>query len=578
MKKLEISKDIHLPMDTVTQTLAVVARKRVGKTYTASVMAEELILNEQPIVVLDPTGAWWGLRSSANGKKEGFPVVIIGGAHADVPLEETAGDVIADLVVDHPGYYVIDFSQIESDAAVQRFATAFAKRFYFRKEQKRFPIHLFIDEADVFIPQNPFKDEKHMLHAFDVIVRRGGIRGIGVTMITQRPAVLNKNVLTQCETLIALQISGSQDVDAIEHWIRLHGTKEQKQEFLSTVSILQKGEAWVWSPSWLECFKRVQIRERVTFNSSATPKAGEVAIVPTKLAPVDIEKLGEKIKATIEHQKENEPGELKRKVADLQRKLTLEQQKKPEVQQKTVSTLTDADRALLKKVLKISDDCRKWLNLKVDEVAKIQCLLERIEGETLYGGIATRAPFVYKTPAVPAPRPAIPQRPEGVPVALVGVKQKILDALGEMHMLGVERPAREIIAFLSGYTNLASKGFVNAISELRVADLVSYPDADSIMLTGKGYGITNPPQVPRSSEEIQDRVFKLLGGKSEEILRVLIKTYPVPVLRTEVAAAVGYGNLASKGFVNTVSRLRTLGFVDYPSTTTMKAPDILFLK
>ena len=36
--------------------------------------------------------------------------------------------------------------------------------------------------------------------------RRAFLRGIGVTMITQRPAVLNKNALTQAETLIALQM------------------------------------------------------------------------------------------------------------------------------------------------------------------------------------------------------------------------------------------------------------------------------------------------------------------------------------------------------------------------------------
>lgn len=110
MKKLRVFTDYDLPLETATQTIAIVARKRVGKTYLASVLAEEFIKNGIPIVVLDPTGAWWGLRSSADGKREGFPVIIIGGAHADVPLEEHSGKVIADLVVDNPGFYIIDFS------------------------------------------------------------------------------------------------------------------------------------------------------------------------------------------------------------------------------------------------------------------------------------------------------------------------------------------------------------------------------------------------------------------------------------------------------------------------------------
>ena len=332
MKYLSISNDIKLPIDAATQTTAIVARKRVGKTYTASVQAEEFIKADIPIVVLDPTGAWWGLRSSADGKKDGYPVVIIGGSHADVPLEETAGKVVADLVVDKPGFYVIDFSQIETDAAIHRFATDFAKRFYFRKEEHRFPIVLFVDEADVFIPQNPFGEEKRMLHSFDVIVRRGGIRGIGVVLITQRPAVLHKNVLTQCETLITLQISGSQDIDALQHWTRVHGTKEQREEYYSTVSSLEIGEAWIWSPSWLRVFKRIRIRRRETFNSSATPKVGEKAIVPKRLAPVDLENLSKSIKETIQKAKENDPDALRKKVIELQSLVKKLESQKPKAE------------------------------------------------------------------------------------------------------------------------------------------------------------------------------------------------------------------------------------------------------
>ena len=38
------------------------------------------------------------------------------------------------------------------------------------------------------------------------IVRRGRKKGIGCTLITQRPAVLSKDVLTQCEVLCVLRL------------------------------------------------------------------------------------------------------------------------------------------------------------------------------------------------------------------------------------------------------------------------------------------------------------------------------------------------------------------------------------
>jgi hypothetical protein len=46
-----------LPIEFVTQTQAMLAKKRVGKSYTASVQAEELLKAKQQIVAIDPTGA-----------------------------------------------------------------------------------------------------------------------------------------------------------------------------------------------------------------------------------------------------------------------------------------------------------------------------------------------------------------------------------------------------------------------------------------------------------------------------------------------------------------------------------------
>jgi uncharacterized protein len=315
--KLSISKELSLPIESVTQTFAILAKRRVGKTYTASVMAEEFVKANLPFCVLDPTGAWWGLRSGKDGSaKGGLPIYVIGGQHG-IALEPTAGKVIAEQVATHPAYYVIDVSQFESNAAQDRFATDFGERLYRIKEKHREPMHLFIDEADAFVPQRPMPGQQRMLGAFEAIVRRGGIRGIGITLISQRPAVVNKNVLTQSECLIVLQTTSPQDQDAIDEWIKRNGTDEDRKTLMGSLASLQKGEAWIYSPAWLEVFQKVHIRERETFNSSATPKAGEKIIVP-KLAEVDMAKLSDQIKSTVEQTKLNDPSELKKKIRELE--------------------------------------------------------------------------------------------------------------------------------------------------------------------------------------------------------------------------------------------------------------------
>lgn len=274
MDHLELSDDLILPIEAVTQTFAILAKRRVGKTYTASVMAEEMVKAGLPWVAIDPTGAWWGLRSSADGMSPGLPVIIIGGAHGDLPLEPGSGKVIAELVVSNPAHYILDLSETKSNAEQDRFACEFAEVLYRLKGKSPQPLHIFVDEADAFIPQRPMPGQQRMLGAFETLIRRGGIRGIGMTIITQRPAVVNKNVLTQAEVLIVLQITSPQDREAIDAWVQGHGTKDQRDELVGSLASMGKGEAWFWSPAWLDVFKRVKIRERETFNSSATPEVG----------------------------------------------------------------------------------------------------------------------------------------------------------------------------------------------------------------------------------------------------------------------------------------------------------------
>jgi hypothetical protein len=121
-RSIQISPDVSFPLSFVTNTTAVLARRGAGKSYTASVIAEQVMEAEQPVIILDPLGAFWGLRSSADGKKPGYAVIVLGGRHGDVPLEPTAGKVIANLVVEKPGWYVVDLSLFESGAAQDRFA------------------------------------------------------------------------------------------------------------------------------------------------------------------------------------------------------------------------------------------------------------------------------------------------------------------------------------------------------------------------------------------------------------------------------------------------------------------------
>jgi hypothetical protein len=52
------------PLDATTQAIGIVAKRRVGKSYTARRFAEQLLNAGQQVVIVDPKGDWWGIRSS----------------------------------------------------------------------------------------------------------------------------------------------------------------------------------------------------------------------------------------------------------------------------------------------------------------------------------------------------------------------------------------------------------------------------------------------------------------------------------------------------------------------------------
>lgn len=75
----------------LTERLAIVGGTGSGKSYTARGLVERVLAAKGRVGVIDPTGVWYGLRMKPDGKSAGFPVVMFGGDHSDVPLNETAG-------------------------------------------------------------------------------------------------------------------------------------------------------------------------------------------------------------------------------------------------------------------------------------------------------------------------------------------------------------------------------------------------------------------------------------------------------------------------------------------------------
>lgn len=369
-----------LGLDIVTQSLAILAKRGSGKTYTAAVLAEGLLRCKQQVVVLDPTGAWWGLKSSATGKSAGFPVVVFGGDHADLPLEPDSGEIIARAIVEKRFSAIVDLSHLRKGERV-RFITAFAEALYRLNRQA---MMLIVDEADAVAPQKVMHDEARMLGAMEDIVRRGRIRGIGCTLITQRPQVLNKNVLTQCEVLICLRLGHPKDIAAIKEWVGVHADEGQARAIISSLPALPVGTAWFWAPALDGLCERIAVRKRETFDSSATPKPGEIRAAPTAFAPIDVAQLGAEITATAARAAAEDPKALQKRIRELEAEnANLQRSGTPAPEELKRAETAGYDRGVC--------DARRKFSLFKSEMLKIKASAERV---LVYVGSAAPVEFL----------------------------------------------------------------------------------------------------------------------------------------------------------------------------------------
>ncbi len=163
-----------LPVSALDERLAIVGTSGSGKTYATKGLVERLMQAGARVCVVDPLGVWWGLRLAADGITPArFPVVVFGGQHADVPLTVGMGTALGRLVGTQALACVVDVSDLGSAAARRTFTTAFTEALYDNNTE---PLHLVLDEADLWAPQRVQLDGYDLLGRVEEIVRRGRAR------------------------------------------------------------------------------------------------------------------------------------------------------------------------------------------------------------------------------------------------------------------------------------------------------------------------------------------------------------------------------------------------------------------
>lgn len=538
---INISESLSLPDDAVTQTFAFLARRGAGKSYGSMKLAEGMLEADAQIVALDPVGVWYSLRIAADGKGKGFDLPIFGGLHGDIPLEPGAGALIADLIVDRGISAVLDVSMFRKNERKQ-FATAFAEQLFHRKKASRSPLHVFIEEAQVFVPQRAMGDEARMLGAFEDLVKLGRNFGIGVTLISQRPQAVNKDALNQTEALFVLQTNGAQERKALEQWIIEQGVATKG--IVDELPSLPIGTAYLWSPSWLRKLEKVKIGKRKTYNASATPTAGHERAEPRPLSKDEMADVEKAMATTIAKAKADDPKELRKQIVELQRQVkAVPAAVEKVVERVEVPVLPESLAVELRSVVA---DIGHALNRFVSLTDEIQGALARVQRPA---SVVAPPPRTVQRPQVQRERPATTGD-----TSLSKAERAILSALAQTPS-GCDKAQ---LGILSGYSP-NSGGFNNTLSKLRTAEFINRENPIQITDAGlEALGSFDPLPV---GEALLSYWVNRLGKCEGAILTALYNEHPGALNKTSLGEITGY-SVNSGGFNNSLSKLRTLKLIE----------------
>lgn len=550
-----------IPQAALAQHIAILGKTGSGKTYAAKGIVEGILEDAGRVCIIDPTGAWHGLRSSSTGKSAGFPVVIFGGSHADLPLGPGHGEAIAEIIGTSSTPAIIDTSLMRVGERTQ-FFTDFADAIV---RKNKGPLQLVIDEAHLFAPQGRVNDPRSgaMLHAANNLVSLGRSRGLRIILITQRPAKLHKDSLTQVETLVAMRLIAPQDRNAVEEWIKDNADAKQGREIISSLATLKTGQGWIWAPE-LDVLERVTFPRISTFDTSRAPD-GESG-PSTVLAPIDREAIAEKLKAVGADALANDPAALKRRIAELQRQVA--KPAAPALSDKEIDARTE-HAFESGRITGYGEGMAALAEFHQSQAVHLDDVAKTLRGFCLTTKPPRPEPTSQREKAVIVP-PTIVRlaRSHNGDDGLSAAARKILAVLAQYEHEGCTAGR---LALLTGYSY--SGGFRNSLSELRTANYLEGGNTETMRITRAGLALGPFEPLP-TGEALRQHWLNLphFGAAAKKILGELLEA-PRGMSAEQLATATGYEY--SGGFRNALSELRTAGVLVGKNTGVMTASEEL---
>jgi len=248
--------DLTFPLDFVRDKAFLTGMTGSGKSWTAGLLMEEINRVGLQFVCFDVLGAHDGLATLSNvealSPKNGETVNMRG-------LVERLGK--------EPTSFVIDISGLPLDKQ-QVLISDYCEALISAQLNKG--IMTIFEECQDFVPQSgkPVSSEGIIR-----LCKLGRQYGYGVCLISQRPASVSKDALSQCSVYMIHNLVNHRDLKAVEDQMGFGADRTQVKKLSSGIASATQGEVVCYSPSYFRdegFFRASKIREdrKVTHSGS----------------------------------------------------------------------------------------------------------------------------------------------------------------------------------------------------------------------------------------------------------------------------------------------------------------------
>ncbi|WP_336338188.1 ATP-binding protein [Haloarcula brevis] len=251
----EPGESVDLPVvELLTGRGFVTGKSGSGKSNTASVIAEKLLDNGFGLLVVDIDGEYYGL-------KEEYEILHVGGdEECDIQVTEDHAGKIASLALEQNVPIILDISSFLDEEEAETLLTEVAKQLFAKAKKQKQPFLMLVEECHEWMPEKGSMGEVGKM--LIKIGKRGRKHGLGIVGISQRPADVKKDYITQCDWLVWHRLTWNNDTKVVGRIL--------DSQYADAVEDLDDGEAFMMN-DWAEQVRRVQFHRKQTFDAGATP-------------------------------------------------------------------------------------------------------------------------------------------------------------------------------------------------------------------------------------------------------------------------------------------------------------------